>query len=123
MLLRMDAQTPRIVYVADGSCQALTLDQAIDVEYILSRGPRHNNLPYGWRVAPGHNRGRIPVRSEQETLGMIRRLRAQGWGRIRIAKRLDALGIRPRKGGARWDTTSVQGILDRIDREQRAHRD
>ncbi len=124
-MYQMSTHTPpTIVYVRDGSSQALTRDEADKLGEMLSC-PRDNNLPYGWRMSLGQHGVRVPVSHEQATIAKIRELRSSGWGRVRITNYLNELGYRPRgrRGATKWHEKTVQVIIDRIDAEQRAYTD
>jgi site-specific DNA recombinase len=74
-----------------------------------SRGERiSGHAPFGWDFGRG---GRL-VRNarEQKIIPRLRQLRAQGMSYRGIATRLDAEGVRPKRG-KRWMHTTVKAIL------------
>jgi DNA invertase Pin-like site-specific DNA recombinase len=76
-----------------------------------SRGERiSGHAPFGWDFGRG---GRlVPNAREQKVIALMRRLRAGGLSYRGIAVRLDAEGIRPKRG-RRWIHTTVKNILMR----------
>jgi DNA invertase Pin-like site-specific DNA recombinase len=69
-------------------------------------------IPYGYSLAPdGENL--LPNPGEQGGLDMIRRLRAKGFGRRRIAAELTRRGIRTKIGGL-WNDRVVGRIMGRM---------
>lgn len=111
-----------VTYTRDGSTQVLTPNQAEDLEDILARGHRCSSVRYGWRTVLGRKGVQRPSRHEQIVLAKIRELRALGWGRVRIARYLNATPWRPRgrRGNTRWHIETVRRLLERIDAENKA---
>lgn len=63
-----------------------------------ARGQRVGRIPFGWQLAPD---GRMLVLhdEEQQTLRLLRRLRALGYAQRDIADELNRRGIKTRQGG------------------------
>lgn len=76
-----------------------------------SRGERiSGHAPFGWDFDAG---GRLVVNSvEQQTIGYMRQLRAEGLSYRGIATHLDREGVRPKRS-RRWMHTTVKSILTR----------
>jgi len=76
-----------------------------------SRGERiSGHAPFGWDFGRGGRRVRNA--REQKIIVRVRRLRAEGLSFRGIATRLDAEGVRPKRG-QRWVHTTVKSILAR----------
>lgn len=68
-------------------------------------------VPFGWMADDNGNL--IEVATEQEILGLIRRLRDEGMSLRRIAAILTESNVTTKKGRAAWSHTSVKSILER----------
>ena len=78
-----------------------------------ARGERiSGHAPFGWDFGSGVHL--VANAREQKIIARMRHLRAGGLSYRGIAKRLDAEGIRPKRG-RRWIHTTVQNILMRAD--------
>jgi site-specific DNA recombinase len=77
-----------------------------------ARGERYGPTPFGSDLADD---GRTLVDNPGEllALGQVRAWHAEGRPLRSIAAELDALGIRPKAGGATWSHSSVQRLLQR----------
>ena len=71
------------------------------------QGRAWNHVPFGWRSVDGRL---APDREEQRTLDRIQKLRAAGFGYLKIAQALDAEHRRTKLGG-RWQAMSVRSVL------------
>jgi DNA invertase Pin-like site-specific DNA recombinase len=75
-----------------------------------SRGERiSGHCPYGYDFVDG---SLVANATEQETIQLMKQLRADGKSYREIAASLDSRGIMPKRG-SKWLFTSVQGILTR----------
>ena len=75
------------------------------------RGERiSGHAPYGWDF--GHKGRLVENAYEQKIIARMRRMQAEGMSFRGIAVRLDAEGIRPKRG-KRWIHTTVKSILMR----------
>jgi len=72
------------------------------------RGERTGSIPYGYRLDQDGKR-LLPDAGEQEILGQVRQLQAEGLSLRAIAARLEALGYRSR--GAGWHPQTIKNIL------------
>lgn len=81
------------------------------LQHKIRSGERCGDLRYGYDLAAD---GKTLVRNvvEQETLGLIRELRAAGKSLRGIAAELDRRGILTKKGNTKWQHTTVQSVLD-----------
>ncbi|MCH8881021.1 MAG: recombinase family protein, partial [Planctomycetes bacterium] len=85
-----------------------------------ANGERVGTLPYGFTLA-ADGTTLIPNDAEQETIGAIRTMRAEGLSFTKIAKTLTAQGIPTKSGNGTWNQSSVRGIFKRqSDMEQKA---
>jgi DNA invertase Pin-like site-specific DNA recombinase len=75
------------------------------------RGERiSGHAPFGWDFGP---KGRLVENArEQKIIARMRQMQAEGMSFRGIAVRLDAEGIRPKRG-RRWIHTTVKSILAR----------
>jgi DNA invertase Pin-like site-specific DNA recombinase len=75
------------------------------------RGERiSGHAPYGWDFGPGKHL--VENAREQRIIARMKRMQAEGMSFRGIAVRLDAEGIRPKRG-RRWIHTTVKSILMR----------
>ena len=75
------------------------------------RGERiSGHAPFGWDFGPGSRL--VENVYEQKIIARMRRMQAEGMSFRGIAVRLDAEGIRPKRG-KRWIHTTVKSILAR----------
>jgi DNA invertase Pin-like site-specific DNA recombinase len=72
------------------------------------RGERTGSIPYGYRLDQDGKR-LLPDAGEQEILGQVRQLQAEGLSLRAIAARLEAQGYRSR--GAGWHPQTIKNIL------------
>ena len=77
-----------------------------------ANGERVGTLPFGFTLA-ADGMTLIPNDAEQETIGEIRALRAEGLSFARIAKTLTAQGIPTKRGNGTWNQATIRGILKR----------
>lgn len=77
----------------------------------IARGHRVGSVPYGFTLA-ADGRQLVADAREQEVIRTIHDLRPT-YGLRRIASILDNRGIRPKKGGRRWNQSAVRRILER----------
>ena len=75
------------------------------------RNEMTGQVPYGWRLVNGKKLE--PIEGEQNVLRMIIELRSKGWTLRRITERLNFSGIPTKKGKAKWNHSTIQGILRR----------
>lgn len=75
------------------------------------RGARMRKAARGEKATGSYSFGHYP--GEQETLDLMRQLRAEGLGFDRIAKALNTRGITPRRG-EKWGGNTVNVILSRV---------
>ena len=75
------------------------------------RGARMRKAARGGKATGAYPFGHYP--GEQETLDLMRQLRAEGLGFDRIAKALNTRGITPRRG-EKWGGNTVNVILSRV---------
>lgn len=74
-------------------------------------GERIGEIPWGWKLASD---GKLmPVPEEQEVLNAIRECREAGLSLRKIAEHLTALGIKTKKGNAKWNHNTVNSVLSR----------
>ena len=73
-------------------------------------------VPYGWRLVGGKKLE--PVEGEQNVLRMIIELRSKGWTLRRITERLNSSAIPTKKGKAKWNVSTIQGICKRNLKEE-----
>jgi site-specific DNA recombinase len=95
----------------------ITAEQARDVtRYKRDRGEHAGGqAPFGYSVSRATEKpSLVPNEDEQVVLRMIHRLRAEGLGAARIARRLNKARV-PCRGSA-WHPTSVQRALGRVTR-------
>lgn len=73
------------------------------------RGERTGTVPYGYRLGDG--KGLIEEPAELEVIGTIRRLRSEGLALRVIAERLNAAGVKTRRGTP-WRFQYVANVLE-----------
>lgn len=85
-----------------------------------ARGERTGGIPFGFAVDPTDpaKLRLIPVPASQAALVMIREMHKAGESLRAIAAALDAHGVPPQSGGARWYASSVQSVLRTVDRAE-----
>jgi DNA invertase Pin-like site-specific DNA recombinase len=80
--------------------------------HLRSRGKRINGkMPFGYDLA-SDGETLVPNPYEQAGLCLIRKLRAMGFGRRRIAATLTARGV-PTKTGVPWSPQTIRNIRER----------
>jgi site-specific DNA recombinase len=85
------------------------------------RGERTGQTPYGMTVVDDGRRSKrsnLPVAlvvepAEAAVVAEVKALAAAGWSLRRIARTLDARGVRPKSGGPSWSHTSVRSLIRR----------
>jgi site-specific DNA recombinase len=77
----------------------------------ITNGKRCGRLRYGYDLA-SDGKSLIPSESEQQTIGMMRQLRADGYPLRRIAEALTARGIPTKQRRPAWSSAAVARILD-----------
>lgn len=83
------------------------------MQHKKSQGERVGTIPFGFDLA-SDGVTLTPNAVEQETIAIINQLRVRGLSLRAIASELE-LNKRPtKKGGSKWNHTSVQRILDRV---------
>lgn len=82
------------------------------LQHKKSRGERVGRIPFGHDLA-GDGVTLIPNAREQEVIGLIRRLRGDGYSLREIATELNAQGITRKQGATKWDHQWVAKLLDR----------
>ncbi len=80
-------------------------------------GQRVGKVPFGSTLARD-GKTLVPVPGEQQTIALIRQLRAGGQTLRHIAGELDRRGIPTKEGNGKWTHTAVGRILKRTPREQ-----
>ena len=82
------------------------------LQHKIRSGERCGDLRYGYDLADD-GKTLVPNAVEQETLGLIRELRAAGESLRDIAAELNRRGILTKKGNSKWQHTTVQSVLKR----------
>ena len=79
-----------------------------------ANGQRVGDIPYGYELADdGVNL--LPVQHEQDTLELIRNLRAKGTSYRKIANELEARGIETKKGRGTWQPKTILNLVNQKD--------
>jgi DNA invertase Pin-like site-specific DNA recombinase len=81
------------------------------LQYKKARGQRVGTIGYGFRLGPDGVH-LVPDEAEQETLSLIRELRANGKTLQAVADELNSRGIKRRSGGL-WDHAIISRLLAR----------
>jgi hypothetical protein len=71
--------------------------------------------PLGWNTDPTNPARLVEDEAEQQSLGLVKRLYADGLGLRQIARTLNELGCRCR--GRAWHHQAVKRILGRADND------
>jgi DNA invertase Pin-like site-specific DNA recombinase len=85
------------------------------------RAERTGQTPFGMTIVDDGRRSKksnrpvalAPEPTEAAVLDEVREWQAAGWSLRRIARELDARGVRPKSGGPSWSHTSVRSIIRR----------
>ena len=82
--------------------------------YKRSRGEYLGGLyaPFGQEIKKGSNK-LVPVPKEQRAIRRIHNWQREGLSLMKIAKKLEAQGVRRKAGGRTWDKTSIVRLLAR----------
>ncbi len=75
------------------------------------KGERLGTIPYGFQLGPD-GKTLAPNAGEQNALGVIDRLKREGKSLREIAATLDRFAF-PSRGGGKWSTSTLAGILKR----------
>jgi DNA invertase Pin-like site-specific DNA recombinase len=84
-----------------------------------TKGERVGKVPFGFTVN-GDGITLVPIPGEQDTIALVRGLRAEGRTLRAIAGELDVRGIPTKAGNGRWTHTAIARILSRLEVEQAA---
>ena len=91
------------------------LKTAAAMQYRQNQGERMTHpdrLPYGWKPDPENNARMIPCDDERRVLAQMLAMHERGMSDYRIAKELDRLEIRTRKGKG-WNRGTIHRIIRR----------
>jgi len=82
------------------------------LQHKIRNGERCGKVRFGYRLA-SDGRTLLPEPTEQETIGLIRQLKAAGHSLREIAAELTRRGALTKEGNAQWTHTAVARILKR----------
>jgi DNA invertase Pin-like site-specific DNA recombinase len=75
-----------------------------------SKGERLGQIPFGQRLVPDGRTLEVDP-AETAVIAAARGMRAEGWSYRQIARELDSRGVRPKRGGPRWNQASVRHLI------------
>ena len=90
--------------VSERTCAAM--------QHKKSKGERVGKVPFGYDLS-ADGITLTPNEREQESLAIIKELRANGYSLRRIADELTSRGIETKGGKSRWTHTTIQRIVNR----------